>query len=72
MHETRVEIGRRLAQEYPADGDLVIPVPDSGTPAAVGYAQGSGIPFGLGLVKTPMWGGRLFNPRRPSGSWAFA
>ena len=62
VHETRVEIGRRLAQEYPADGDLVIPVPDSGTPAAVGYAQGSGIPFGLGLVKNAYVGRTFIQP----------
>src|SRR5690606_4218179 len=51
VHATRVDIGRRLASEYPADADLVIPVPESGTPAAIGYAQASGIPYGQGLVK---------------------
>src|SRR4051794_4788951 len=51
VHSARVEIGRRLAQEHPAEGDLVIPVPESGTPAAIGYAEGSGIPYGQGLVK---------------------
>ena len=44
VHATRVDVGRRLAEEHPADADLVIPVPESGTPAAVGYAQASGIP----------------------------
>ncbi|MDO4686655.1 MAG: phosphoribosyltransferase family protein, partial [Corynebacterium sp.] len=57
-----VEIGRRLAKECPADGDLVIPVPDSGTPAAVGYAQGSGIPFGQGLVKNAYVGRTFIQP----------
>ena len=51
VNATRLEIGKRLAQTHPADGDLVIPVPESGTPAAVGYARESGIPFGQGLVK---------------------
>lgn len=62
VNATRVEIGRRLAQECPADGDLVIPVPDSGTPAAVGYAQGSGIPFGQGLVKNAYVGRTFIQP----------
>src|SRR6185312_15109410 len=47
----RVAAGRRLAAEHPADADLVIPVPESGTPAAIGFAEASGIPFGQGLVK---------------------
>jgi len=51
VHAARVEMGRRLAAEHPVDADLVIPVPESGTPAAVGYAQASGIPYGQGLVK---------------------
>ncbi|WJZ03597.1 Amidophosphoribosyltransferase precursor [Corynebacterium freiburgense] len=62
VNATRVEIGRRLAQECPAEGDLVIPVPDSGTPAAVGYAQGSGIPFGQGLVKNAYVGRTFIQP----------
>src|SRR5699024_12636952 len=55
-------IGRRLAREYPVDGDLVIPVPESGTPAAVGYAQGSGIPFGQGLTKNAYVGRTFIQP----------
>src|SRR4051794_7205888 len=51
VHAARVEVGRALAREAPADADLVIPVPESGTPAAVGFAEESGIPYGLGLVK---------------------
>ena len=51
VHSVRVEIGRRLAREYPAEADLVMPVPESGTPAAIGYAEESGIPYGTGLVK---------------------
>lgn len=62
VNATRVEIGRLLSQEYPAEADLVIPVPDSGTPAAVGYAQGSGIPFGQGLVKNAYVGRTFIQP----------
>ncbi|MDG3011589.1 amidophosphoribosyltransferase [Rhodococcus sp. D2-41] len=62
VHATRVEIGRRLATEHPAEGDLVIPVPESGTPAAVGYAQGSGIPYGQGLMKNAYVGRTFIQP----------
>ena len=62
VHATRVEIGRRLAHEHPAEGDLVIPVPESGTPAAIGYAQGSGIPYGSGLVKNAYVGRTFIQP----------
>ncbi|GAA1984929.1 amidophosphoribosyltransferase [Amycolatopsis minnesotensis] len=62
VHATRVDIGRRLAIEHPADGDLVIPVPESGTPAAIGYAQGSGIPYGSGLVKNAYVGRTFIQP----------
>ncbi|HEY2723997.1 MAG TPA: amidophosphoribosyltransferase [Pseudonocardiaceae bacterium] len=62
VHATRVEIGRRLAQEHPASADLVIPVPESGTPAAIGYAQGSGIPYGSGLVKNSYVGRTFIQP----------
>lgn len=62
VNSARVEIGRRLAQEHPVDGDLVIPVPESGTPAAVGYAQGSGIPFAQGLTKNAYVGRTFIQP----------
>ncbi len=62
VHETRVEVGRRLAGEHPADADLVIPVPESGTPAAVGYAEASGIPYGMGLVKNAYVGRTFIQP----------
>lgn len=62
VHATRVDIGRRLAQEHPAQADLVIPVPESGTPAAIGYAQGSGIPYGSGLVKNSYVGRTFIQP----------
>jgi amidophosphoribosyltransferase len=62
VHATRVEIGRRLALEHPVEADLVIPVPESGTPAAIGYAQGSGIPYGKGLVKNAYVGRTFIQP----------
>ncbi|CAM3901743.1 amidophosphoribosyltransferase [Smaragdicoccus niigatensis] len=62
VHAARVEIGRRLAKEHPADGDLVIPVPESGTPAAIGFAQGSGIPYGQGLTKNAYVGRTFIQP----------
>ena len=62
VHETRVEVGRRLAREAPVDADLVIPVPESGTPAAIGFAQGSGIPYGTGLVKNAYVGRTFIQP----------
>ncbi|WP_460490770.1 amidophosphoribosyltransferase, partial [Corynebacterium nasicanis] len=62
VNATRIEIGRRLAREHPAEGDLVIPVPDSGTPAAVGYAREAGIPFGQGLVKNAYVGRTFIQP----------
>lgn len=62
VHATRVEVGRRLAREHPVDADLVIPVPESGTPAAVGYAEASGIPYGQGLVKNSYVGRTFIEP----------
>jgi amidophosphoribosyltransferase len=62
VHAARVEIGRRLAEEHPVVADLVIPVPESGTPAAIGYAQGSGIPYGQGLVKNQYVGRTFIQP----------
>src|SRR6478672_11830317 len=62
VHSVRVEIGRRLAREFPADADLVMPVPESGTPAAVGFAEESGIPYGTGLVKNSYVGRTFIQP----------
>ncbi len=62
VHATRVEVGRRLAAEHPVDADLVIPIPESGTPAAIGYAQGSGIRYGQGLVKNSYVGRTFIQP----------
>jgi amidophosphoribosyltransferase len=62
VHSARVAVGRRLAKEQPATADLVIPVPESGTPAAIGYAEASGIPYGLGLVKNSYVGRTFIQP----------
>ncbi len=55
-------MGRRLAKEAPVDADLVIATPESGTPAAVGYAEASGIPYGSGLVKNAYVGRTFIQP----------
>ena len=62
IHAVRGAIGRRLAVESPVNADLVIPVPESGTPAAIGFAKESGIPFGLGLVKNSYVGRTFIQP----------
>ena len=62
VNDVRIEMGKRLAREYPAEGDLVIPVPESGVPSAVGYARESGIPFGTGLVKNAYVGRTFIQP----------
>jgi amidophosphoribosyltransferase len=62
VQATRVEIGKRLAREHPVDADLVIPVPESGRYAAIGYAQESGIPFAEGLVKNAYVGRTFIQP----------
>ena len=62
LNAVRVAVGKKLALEHPAEADLVIPVPESGTPAAIGYAQQSGIPFGQGLVKNSYVGRTFIQP----------
>ncbi|MDO5534202.1 MAG: amidophosphoribosyltransferase [Propionibacteriaceae bacterium] len=62
VHSTRVEIGRTLALESPVDADLVMPTPESGIPSAIGYAEASGIPYGLGLVKNSYVGRTFIQP----------
>ncbi len=52
LEEARLRMGRELAAEAPVDADMVIPLPDSGTPAAIGYAEAAGIPFREGLTKS--------------------
>ncbi|QLQ15136.1 MAG: amidophosphoribosyltransferase [Micropruina sp.] len=62
IHAVRVEIGRTLALECPADADLVIPTPESGIPSAIGFAEASGIPYGLGLVRNAYVGRTFIQP----------
>ena len=62
VNASRVEIGRRLARVAPAEADLVMPVPESGTPAAIGYAEESGIPFKQGLMKNAYVGRTFIQP----------
>lgn len=62
VHAARTEMGRELAREYPVEADLVIATPESGTPAAVGYAEESGIPYGQGLMKNAYVGRTFIQP----------
>lgn len=62
VHQFRKKLGRRLAVEHPAEADVVVPVPDSGTSAAIGYAQQSGIPFDMGLVRSHYVGRTFISP----------
>jgi len=62
VYETRAAIGVELAREAPAAADLVCPVPDSGTPAAIGYARESGIPFAFGIVRNQYVGRTFIEP----------
>jgi amidophosphoribosyltransferase len=62
VYEVRREIGRQLALENPVDADMVCPVPDSGTPAAIGYSQESGIPFEMGIVRNQYVGRTFIEP----------
>ena len=64
VHQARMSMGRALAREHPADADIVIGVPDSGTPAAIGYAEESGIPFREGLVKNRYIGRTFIQPEQ--------
>ncbi|MGF1549606.1 MAG: amidophosphoribosyltransferase [Sphingomonadaceae bacterium] len=62
IYEVRKRIGAELAAEAPVDADLVVPVPDSGVPAAIGYAQASGIPFELGIIRSHYVGRTFIQP----------
>jgi amidophosphoribosyltransferase len=62
VYDARVDMGKALAREFPVEADLVIPTPDSGTPAAIGFSQESGIPFGHGLVKNAYVGRTFIEP----------
>ncbi len=62
VYESRVQMGRQLAREHPVQADLVMPTPESGVPAAIGYAEESGIPYGNGLVKNAYVGRTFIHP----------
>ena len=62
VHEVRKRSGRQLAKEHPVEADVVIPVPDSGTSAAVGYSHESGIPFDMGFVRSHYVGRTFISP----------
>ena len=62
VYETRSAIGVELAREAPVDADLVCPVPDSGTPAAIGYSLESGIPYAMGIIRNQYMGRTFIEP----------
>ncbi|MDB5442380.1 MAG: amidophosphoribosyltransferase, partial [Phenylobacterium sp.] len=62
VYEVRKRMGRRLAQEAPAEVDVVVPVPDSGVPAALGYAQEAGLPYELGIIRNHYVGRTFIQP----------
>ena len=64
VHGARVRMGERLAAEAPVDADLVLPIPDSGTPAAIGFARASGIRFSEGLIKNRYVGRTFIEPEQ--------
>ena len=64
VHSARVRMGERLAQESPVDADLVLPIPDSGTPAAIGFSRATGIPFSEGLIKNRYVGRTFIQPEQ--------
>jgi len=66
VHEFRKKVGRRLAVEHPVEADVVIPVPDSGTSAAIGYSEQSGIPFDMGMVRSHYVGRTFISPDQAS------
>jgi amidophosphoribosyltransferase len=62
VYQVRKAIGAELARESPVDADIVVPVPDSGTPSAIGYAQASGLPFELGIIRSHYVGRTFIQP----------
>jgi amidophosphoribosyltransferase len=64
LYDAREAMGAGLAEEYPVEADLVVGVPDSATPAAVGYARASGIPLGMGLIKNRYMGRTFIEPEQ--------
>jgi len=64
VNDSREKMGRALAKEHPVDADVVVPVPDSGVPAAIGYAAQSGIPFRMGLIRNHYVGRTFIEPEQ--------
>ncbi|MGZ4290373.1 MAG: amidophosphoribosyltransferase [Gaiellaceae bacterium] len=64
VHGARVRMGEHLAAEAPVEADLVLPIPDSGTPAAIGFARATGIPFSEGLIKNRYVGRTFIQPEQ--------
>jgi amidophosphoribosyltransferase len=64
VHGARVRMGERLAEESPVDADLVLPIPDSGTPAAIGFSRALNIPFSEGLIKNRYVGRTFIQPEQ--------
>src|SRR5712691_2861330 len=62
VHGARLRMGERLAEESPVDADLVLPIPDSGTPAAIGFSRALNIPFSEGLIKNRYVGRTFIQP----------
>jgi amidophosphoribosyltransferase len=63
VYEVRKQLGRQLAREHPIDADMVIPVPDSGVPAALGFAEQAGLPFEMGLIRNHYVGRTFIEPQ---------
>jgi amidophosphoribosyltransferase len=64
VNENRTEFGRRLARESPVDADVIVPVPDSGVCAAIGYSEASGIPMRMGLIRNHYVGRTFIQPQQ--------
>jgi amidophosphoribosyltransferase len=64
VNEVRTELGRRLAREHPVEADVVVPVPDSGVCAATGYADASGVPLRMGLIRNHYVGRTFIEPQQ--------
>ncbi|HDH96269.1 MAG TPA: amidophosphoribosyltransferase, partial [Proteobacteria bacterium] len=62
VYQVRLKFGRRLAEEHPADADLVFGIPDSGVPAAIGYSEASGLPFQFGMIRSHYIGRTFIEP----------
>ena len=70
VYNVRKAMGAELARESPVEADVIVPVPDSGVPAALGFAQHSGIPFELGIIRNHYVGRTFIQPFNPSANWA--